>query len=763
MLARSADREMREGLLFRANLLAATINLEHLAGLTGSIGDLESAHYDRLKEQMIALREAELGCRFIYLMGRRPTGEVFFFVDSERYGSEDYVQPGQIYDEVSGDYLNVFERRVRLAVGPVTDRWGRWISALVPLIDPETGELVAVMGMDIDARDWRRSIAMQSVGPVGLTLAGLIATILVAAFLIARRRELEGRVQEQTRILRESESALKQKNALMSVLLENLSSGVFMVEVPGGKPVIANAAAQRLLGRGILPDANPRNLSEIYRVYKSGSKEPYPLDEMPILRGMQGEVSYVEDMIVQRPDGTETWLEVFGAPIRDENGAVWASIVSFQDITERKQAEEKILQTNEALENAIFRANEMAKRAEAASQAKSEFLANMSHEIRTPMNGVIGMIEILLDSDLTDEQRSHAELVRGCAESLLSIINDILDFSKIEAGKLAVAAVDFNLRQLLATFTGTMGLRARQKQLDFEMIIDPGVPERVKGDPGRLRQILNNLVGNAIKFTRQGQVTMEVHASVACDVDGGDSIAGNTVSLHVVIKDTGIGIPEDKLSGLFTRFQQVDTSMTRKYGGTGLGLAISKQLCELMGGSISVESRHGAGSTFRFNVQLDLSGDLISGDGSASGSGQAQSEEQLPLSGRVLVAEDNPTNQRVVMRALEKFGLQVTVVANGEQAVRAFLDESHDLILMDLQMPELDGFQATERIRAIERAQSEASRRPPIPIIAVTAHAMQGTRETCLAAGMDDYIAKPIEFEELAAVLRKWLSPDTHR
>jgi signal transduction histidine kinase/ActR/RegA family two-component response regulator len=374
--------------------------------------------------------------------------------------------------------------------------------------------------------------------------------------------------------------------------------------------------------------------------------------------------------------------------------------------------------------------------AEEASRAKSEFLANMSHEIRTPMNGIIGMTDLALMTPLTDTQRDYLQTVRNSAESLLVIINDILDFSKIEAGKLEIIAVDFSLRTLLGDTLKPMSIRAEEKRLRLSVDVSPDVPDAIVSDPVRLRQVLVNLVSNALKFTDAGEILVRIVHDMEPD--------GARVTLHFSVVDTGIGISEDKQVAIFQAFTQADGSTTRLYGGTGLGLTISWQLVSLMGGQIQVESTPGRGSAFYFSITVPLASAPIAIKPAPKPA--VQVVEARPL--RVLVAEDNVVNRRLAEHLLRQRGHQPLMVVNGREAVDALARTSFDLVLMDLQMPEMDGFEATAAIRAQERGTGAR-----IPIVALTAHAMEGDRQRCLDADMDGYVSKPIDATELFSVI----------
>jgi PAS domain S-box-containing protein len=392
------------------------------------------------------------------------------------------------------------------------------------------------------------------------------------------------------------------------------------------------------------------------------------------------------------------------------------------DITDRKEMEEELRRARIA--------------AEASTKAKSAFLANMSHEIRTPLNGILGFTGLTLQTRLDAEQRENLETVEYSARSLLRIISDILDFSKIEADRLDLESAPFSLRKCLENAAGTVLASARQKQLGFSWTVSPGTPDLLLGDEIRLRQILLNVMGNAVKFTSRGSVTTEVSAA---------SSDGCRVELQFAVRDTGIGVPPQKQGFIFEPFRQAEGYMTRKYGGTGLGLAIVKKLLDLVGGRIWVESEEGVGSTFHFTVPFLLS------DKPLASQDDAETLDEVsvsPLS--ILIAEDNDVSRLLVGRLLAKQGHTVTEACSGLEALALCEHGTFDLILMDVQMPDTNGFEATAEIRKRERLTGEH-----IWIIALTAHAIKGDRERCLNAGMDDYLSKPIQPDELWAAIRR--------
>jgi signal transduction histidine kinase/CheY-like chemotaxis protein/HPt (histidine-containing phosphotransfer) domain-containing protein len=381
--------------------------------------------------------------------------------------------------------------------------------------------------------------------------------------------------------------------------------------------------------------------------------------------------------------------------------------------------------------------------AEASTRAKSEFLANMSHDIRTPMNGIIGMTELVLETDLTSEQREYLEGVKSAADSLLALLNDILDFSKIEAGRLDLEHIPFSLHDEIAHVISMFTLEADERGLELGAEVAEDAPDALVGDPTRLRQVLVNLVGNGLKFTERGAVMIDVRC-----VERGERDA----LVHFAVTDTGRGIPPDKHEAIFRSFGQGDESTARVHGGTGLGLAIASNLARLLGGELWLESEPGRGSAFHFTARLERDADAERRGPAPPCSVQGSRGRSTPVAASrldILLAEDNPLNQRLAVRLLEKWGHRVDVASNGEEVLAAVHAKAFDLVLMDIQMPKLDGLEVTGLIR-----QEELATGSHLPIVAMTARAMKGDRERCLAAGMDGYIAKPIHPLELFEVIQ---------
>jgi PAS domain S-box-containing protein len=529
--------------------------------------------------------------------------------------------------------------------------------------------------------------------------------------------ELEGRVAERTKTLEQSELALRESSETVRLLLDSTAEAIYGIDMQGNC-TLCNHACVKLLGYRDAADLLGKNMHEVMH-YKREDGTPYPVEECHIYQVFrQAKGSHVVDEVVWRSDGSYFPVEYWSYPIfRGEQ--VIGAVVTFIDITERRQAEV-----------ALMAAKAVADR---SNRVKSEFLANMSHEIRTPLNGIMGMTDLALETPLNPEQREYLETVKMSGNSLLTVINDILDFSKMEAGKMDLEVIDFNLRDSLETTLKTLSVRADEKGLVLLCEVAAEVPKVMRGDSNRLRQVIVNLVANAIKFTDKGKVVLDVQV---------ETEQGALRMLHFVVADTGIGIAAEKQQIIFESFSQADSSTTRKYGGTGLGLSISKHLVEKMNGKMWVESEVVRGTQFHFTAWLSTSEKTIKA-GTARYSLHVARNPKAFF--RVLVAEDNQVNQLLTTRLLEKRGHRAVVVANGLEALEALKKENYDLVLMDVHMPEMDGLEATAALRQREKETGFHQ-----PVIALTASV---DRARCLAAGMDGHLSKPIEPQELDELL----------
>lgn len=521
--------------------------------------------------------------------------------------------------------------------------------------------------------------------------------------------------------LARSQAALRSQTQILESVLASMGDGVIVAD-SDGRFLLFNPAAEQIVRQGPA-ETRPEQWTEQYGLYEPESLTPFPVDELPLVKAIRGEsCDGVEIFVRHCPEDDGNLISVTGRPLRDASGALLGGVVVFRDITVAKQIEE-------ALHNAK-------RTAETANRAKTEFLANMSHEIRTPLSSILGFTELLrrgigspADSDL------YLETISSSGRHLSALIDDILDLSKIEAGRMEFERVRCSPHEIITEVLSILRVRAQDKGLSLECSWTCGVPETICTDPARLRQLLMNIVGNAIKFTERGGVTLLA------------TVIPNSSEPRFVIEvhDSGIGIPLDRVESIFEPFAQADNSITRRFGGTGLGLAISRYIARGLGGEITVQSAMGRGSIFRITLETGLAHDLRiledpPTEALAPSHGEHLNREVQLASARVLLVEDGESNRQLIRLVLEESGVKVSCAENGLQGLELATREDFDLILMDMQMPVMDGYTATQRLR--DRGWQR-------PIIALTAHAMRGDKEKCMAAGCSGYLSKPIDIDEL--------------
>ncbi len=551
-------------------------------------------------------------------------------------------------------------------------------------------------------------------------------TLLDVNVSISVLKDIEGNVIGAIGIMRDitsqkiAEKRIKDSERKIRVILDNSAAGITLIDKEE-KIISWNKYAEIML------EMNEADL------YNRPVKSLYPQEEWLKIRKANirklGGKKHIETKVMTK-NGNILDIDLSINILKDSNEEIIGSVGIMQDITEQKKFQEMLIQAKLA--------------AEQANSTKSLFLSNMSHEIRTPMNAIMGMIDLTLDTALTEEQRDNLNVAKDATDNLLRLINDILDLSKAEAGKIVLENIEFNLHNVLKNVTKGLGVIARDKSLEIELEIDESVPETLSGDPVRLRQVLINLINNGMKFTSKGKVGTKVAVETM--------LKRNNVLLHFEVWDEGIGIPKDKHEAVFELFSQAETSTTRKFGGTGLGLAICKRLVEMMGGRIWIDSEVGQGSTFHFTAEFEL---MLDGTGEGPKRHAPIVPEELvkDLKGvRVILSEDNLVNQKITVKMLEKKEMIVDTAVNGKEVIELLEKAPYDIVLMDCQMPEMNGFEATEAIRKDEETTGKH-----IPIIALTARAMHEDKQKCIDAGMDGYVAKPIDRQKLFHEIEKFV------
>jgi PAS domain S-box-containing protein len=847
---RTRDAALRQRMSQHVAACAAMLGGSDTRQLSGAAADLEHPLYQLLADRLRAVRTNDPALRFVYIMRRQADGTIIYLVDGEPSDSKDFSEPGHVYKEAADDEaLQDSLRTGHAAVGgPSADEYGTWVSAFAPLASGPKGVESGgdVLGFDIAAGDWSYKLWYAALSAAGAVIVVLGIPAITLAFLRQRY---------------ETRHALHMAETRHRLLIEQLPAVTYVAEPgPGGNWQFVSPQIEQLLG--YTPQEWQSNPDLFFECLHPEDRE----DVFTVRwHSVFDQHRCCQEFRMITRDGRTIWCreESDSLPADDDHAGLLLGVIL--DITERKQA--------------MIAMAEAKMTAEEASRAKSDFLATMSHEIRTPMNGVIGMTSVLLETKLSPEQLDYVETIRSSGESLLTIINSIQDFSKIEAGRMEIERAPFDVEHVVEATVELFGQSAAGKSVEVVYCVEPGLPPEILGDATRLRQILCNLIGNAVKFTSSGEIELQVMIDTPPGPDG-------VGALLFSVRDTGIGIPADRMSRLFEVFSQVDSSTTRRFGGTGLGLAISKRLCEMMGGRMWVESVPGAGSTFYFTIRAEMplpptvkappfaranglrrvllvddnptsrnilqfhlqrwglhvheaeSGaqalailrsnqpfDLCVMDVQMQGMSGLDAAAQwrtkaprsrlpfvfltsvarsnlrhqleslggnrvinkpakpallleaiqdllgettmlqphdltlghvsvprVPSLPSILLAEDNNVNQMVARHMLQKLGCRTDVAGNGTEVLAAFNRRSYDIILMDVQMPELCGLEATKRLR-------ETLPEPMQPwIIAITANALKGDREMCLAAGMDDYLSKPMKLADLEAALHRAVS-----
>ena len=840
----SEDRSLRSRMVERAAVCAASLGSEEVEQLDGNASDSEKPVYKSLASRLRSLRGSDARVRFAYVMRRTKTGDVIYLVDAEPPGSKDFSPPGKLYREAATDkeLQLALTTRIPTIGGPSPDEFGVWVSAFAPLLGTNGAATGNVLGLDIAAGDWSWTHWRSA-----LTAGGAVILLLGLPLfgMMMQRQRLENR------------TALLKAEARHRLLIEQLPAVTFVAEPgPDGRWHFVSPQIEKLCGY------TPAQWIADPTLFRTSlhpeDRAAFFAEQM--LAAREHRRSRQEFRLLAR-DGRTIWCSAETEVLTEVGADAGLLQGLLSDITERKQVMTDLAQAKLAAED--------------ANRAKSDFLAMMSHEIRTPMNGVIGMTSVLMETKLTPEQMDYVETVRSSGENLLEIINSILDFSKIEAGRMEIERIPFDLEPVVEGVVELFAPTAAGKSVEIIYCVEPTVPTMVLGDATRVRQILCNLLSNALKFTDAGEIELRVQGRPP-------RVAGQGTELVFTVRDTGVGIPPERMSRLFQVFSQVDSSTSRRYGGTGLGLAISRRLCEMMGGQMWADSDLGLGSTFSFTIQvgvareqppappvvpvecagkrvllvddnatnrrviafhlsrwgiayreakcgqealrilaggeafdfciMDMQMPEMSGLDTASVLRGKEYQARMPILflssiGRsglrhrvealggarmldkpikpgvligtmremlgehvvqprsdlaplnaastprvsaqpsILLAEDNTVNQLVARQMLRKLGCRADVAGNGTEVLAAFKRRSYDIVLMDVQMPELSGFEVTRRLRA---ALPDAAQ----PwIIAITANALKGDREACIESGMDDYVSKPLRLADLELAL----------
>jgi PAS domain S-box-containing protein len=732
------------GLLILGLACAAWLGLNRADRVNAEFQDILGRNWTKVQLSREAITYCNANKRIVleaFLLDRGRMDEIQRLLDTRRGNSEkvgnlmarieariDSPEEKELWAAVASARVSYFDSYGRvLDMAGKEGAYGRARAAVVsetmPLLNDfhETWDaFVEYQGNQIDRAARLAATRHSTARMLGLVI--IISAVIAAAAIAvwATRAMLKDVASREQAALRKSEEQFR-------ALFENAQVGMYRTS-PDGRVLMANTRLVHMLGYSSFSEMSAHNLDRA--ALEAGYRRSEFKEEID-----KGDITGLESEW-RRRDGSAIFISENARAVRDRSGSLLYYEGTIEDITRRRLMEMELKEARDAALESV--------------RLKSEFLANMSHEIRTPMNGIIGMTDLALDTDIGDETREYLGLVKESANSLLNIVNDVLDFSEAEAGKLSFEYVDFNITEVIEAAIRRTAPRAESKELALAFEVPPSLPDSLVGDPDRLSQVLMNLLGNAVKFTERGEVVLRVKAQCKSD---------DSLGLCFSVQDTGIGVAPEKRQSIFHAFAQADGSSTRKYGGTGLGLAICSRLVATMNGRIWVESQPGAGSTFYFTARFGLQSAAsrrsapelhVSHSDGAAFNGSRVNGGSL----RILLAEDNLVNQKLAIRLLQKRGHTVVTASNGKEALAALERERFDLVLMDVQMPEMNGFEATALIREKERTTGGR-----MPIVALTAHAMKGDRERCLESGMDDYLAKPIRSADLYKVIENQVRP----
>jgi len=765
------ENEQTDNLLQIARSIEASLPIENIKSLEAKAEDIEKPEYQKIKASLMAVISVNPQAKFAYLYAEK-NDSIYFLADSEPETSEDYSPPGQVYDEAKPEDKQPFRDGKESLTPPIADRWGTWRSAFVPVKDKETGQVIAVFGMDFNAQTWNQQLffkVLQSILVIVLLLAIL--------FIFYMRNKL---LNYDLNVRKKAEEDLKRQTRMQQMVIEMASR---YINIPIDK--VGNAVNQSLKNIGdfisadrsyiYLYDFINGTISCEYEWHRSGEGPEFeklqnlPIDLIPemVTAHRKGEIRTIDNIISTLPENylrknleQEDAKNFHTIPMMTGNECIgFVGFLFFKNahnfsseenlllqlfahmlvnVKNKTKVEMKLLETNRYLESVTEKANKMAAEAENANKSKSAFLANMSHEIRTPLNAVIGFSQLLnRDKYLTESQKDYSTSIVKAGEHLLNLINDILELSKVEAGRIIVNPTNIDLQILFDDIRMLFRERAQVKNLQFIFEIDEHLPRYVLVDESKLRQIFVNLIGNAIKFTDEGGIAVRTRM---------DKINDKTSKLVVEIQDSGPGIPENELDKLFKHFEQTSSGIN-KGSGTGLGLALSRELAILLGGNISVSSEIGKGSIFTFQVEIS--------EGNPDVIEKNSTKRVIGIQGgvtkhRILVVDDKDENLKVAIDLLKLVGFETIEAINGVDAIEKFEEWSPDLILMDMRMPVMDGYEATHRIKSTEKGKLT-------PVVALTASAFEDERKKIESLGMQGYIRKPFRENELFGTLGKIL------